>query len=130
MGRQPGGPAGPAGAPRAGLEPALYRKARDLAAIAAELSPENADVLTVLGAAQLRCGESEAAATLERAIAMSGRFPVRQNALLAMALHQAGRTTEARTVLERTHELMAAPLNAMDRENRLLVQEALTRVSR
>jgi Flp pilus assembly protein TadD len=87
--------------------------------------PADAEVLTTLGAARIRCGEhADAVTTLERAIALGGRFPVRQNALLAMALQQSDRSAEARAALERARELMADRWNSLDRENRLLVQQA------
>ncbi len=110
---------------RPGLEPALYGEALALAEAACEPDPDDADALTLVGAAQYRVGrDADAAATLTRAIGLGGRFPVQQNAFLAMALHRLGQTAPARETMATLQGLMQDRFNAIDRENQLLVAEA------
>jgi tetratricopeptide (TPR) repeat protein len=108
-----------------GLDQELYAAALALAEAACKRKPDNPDLLTILGAALYRADRNEeAAATLTRAIELGGRFPVQQDAFLAMALQRLGRAHEARAAFDRLTQQMQDPLHdAGDRDNQLLWNE-------
>lgn len=110
---------------RSGLELELYGDALALAEGAAVIKPDEADSLTLLGAAQYRAGrDAGAAASLTRSIELGGRFPVRQYAFLALSLQRLGNAAEATAALDVLRQLMQDPLNAVDQENQSLWAEA------
>jgi len=105
------------------------RRAVILGRTANHKKPENATYLTTLGAALYRTrAYGEAAEELVRAEALpteTGQAADAPNiAFKAMALHQLGRTDQARTELQRLRTLMGEGAEPEDRTARTFLQEA------
>ena len=102
----------------------LYASALRLAVAASGLAPENAAILNTLGVAQYRTGAyQQALATLTSSDKLRGGHP-EDVAFLAMALHQLGRTDEAKAALERLRTLMQDPNRAYNEESQGFLREA------
>jgi hypothetical protein len=86
--------------------------------------PQDADLLTLLGAARHRAGrDAEVAASLLKAIDVGGRFPIRQYAFLMLALQHFGNATEAHAMADVHRGLMQDFFTAIDRECQMLAAE-------
>ncbi len=112
-----------------GGDPATYRKALRKAQMASRTVPSNEFFLKTLGAAQYRVGAyEEALTTLTRSDEIGSKslpegYPATV-ALLAMTLHQLGRTHEAQATLERLRVLMQNEKWAANDEAQSFLREA------
>ena len=109
--------------------PAEYGRALQKVQVAAAALPDDADVLSTLGAARYRVGDFEhALESLERGDAAhsaseSGRRPF-DVAFIAMSLQRLGRASDARTALAGLRELMTRAPRKDDRQEQGLLAEA------
>jgi Flp pilus assembly protein TadD len=106
-----------------------YSQALEHAEVAAELDPDDFRVVTTLGFAQYRVGQSEQAIkTLSRADKLMaesvGESHPSEIVFLAMTQHHLGRTDEARQLLGRLRELLEQDRWRNDAELQRLLRDA------